>query len=54
MVVNFALDFLSAGIGYMVAVFTPAIAREIKSWFVAIATKISADVKTVEADVKKL
>jgi hypothetical protein len=58
MVVNLVVDLVSAAVGYVAAVFTPAIAGEVKSWFVATASVVEKDASAVGSavltEVKKL
>ena len=58
MIVNIAFDFVSGGIGFFVGAFTPAVGREIKSWFVKESTAVVASapvaVQAVVAAVKKV
>ena len=42
MIVNIAFDAISGGIGFVVGAFTPAVGREIKSWFVKESTAVVA------------
>ena len=57
MIVNIAFDAISGGIGFVVGAFTPAVGREIKSWFVKESTAVVAQapvaVQDVVAAVKK-
>jgi capsule polysaccharide export protein KpsE/RkpR len=58
MIVNIAFDVISGGIGFVVGAFTPAVGREIKSWFVkestAVVAKAPVAVQDAVAAVKKV
>lgn len=48
-------ELIYAGIGYIAGAFTPAVGREIKSWFVKEASVVKADAtKAASTEVKKL
>lgn len=57
-----AIDLLSAGVGFVIGAFTPAVGREIKSWFVKESTAavkaapapVQTAVTAVTAEAKKL
>ena len=50
MIVNIAFDAISGGIGFVVGAFTPAVGREIKSWFVKESTAVVAQAPVAVQD----
>ncbi len=46
-------DAIYAGIGFVVGAFTPAVGREIKSWFVKESSVVKTDASQAAANVAK-